>query len=332
MVRNDIVTVTLNPTVDLSMEVDALNAEGKNRARMNSVRAGGGGINVARCIARLGGCATAIHTTGRETGRRLDRLLDAEGLRHVGIGIDSDTREAFVIADVSSGSSYHVVPPGPRLTTREESLLINSIRTACAEAGFLVVSGSATSELRDDFSAQLVREGPSSTKVILDIGGDQLRTALTEHSFLIRLDRREGAALLGRQITSHADARAVNDMLLAGRSCDHAVTTVGALGAVYSDHRAHYEISAPPLPHPFRSDACAGDSLVAAITYYLAAGREPLRACEFGVAAAAATVQLSGTDVFDRAGMAALVRRVRSRRISRNASFAAAPGEPVGNS
>lgn len=94
----------------------------------------------------------------------------------------------------------------------------------------------------------------------------------------------------------------MNDLLLAGRSCDHAVTTVGALGAVYSDHRAHYEISAPPLPHPFRSDACAGDSLVAAITYHLAAGGEPLRACEFGVAAAAATVQLPGTDVFDRAG------------------------------
>lgn len=256
MEYNDIVTVTVNPTVDLSMEVDELTAEGKNRARMTSVRAGGGGINVARCIARLGGSATTIHTTGRETGRRLDRLLDEEGLRHVGIVISSDTREAFVIADSSSGGSYHVVPPGPRLTAREESRLLTTIRAASANAGFLVLSGSATPELRVDFSAQLTREASSGTRVILDIAGSQLRTALAEHSFLIRLDRREAATLLGHEVKSHADARSANDLLLAGRSCDHAVTTVGSLGAVYSDQRAHYEISAPHLPHPFRSDAC----------------------------------------------------------------------------
>ncbi|MGW0047067.1 hexose kinase [Nocardia cyriacigeorgica] len=325
MEYNDIVTVTVNPTVDLSMEVDELTAEGKNRARMTSVRAGGGGINVARCIARLGGSATTIHTTGRETGRRLDRLLDEEGLRHVGIVISSDTREAFVIADSSSGGSYHVVPPGPRLTAREESRLLTTIRAASANAGFLVLSGSATPELRVDFSAQLTREASSGTRVILDIAGSQLRTALAEHSFLIRLDRREAATLLGHEVKSHADARSANDLLLAGRSCDHAVTTVGSLGAVYSDQRAHYEISAPHLPHPFRSDACAGDSLVAAITYHLAVGTEPLRACELGVAVAAATVQLPGTDVFDGASVDALVRQVRSRRIERSPSFAATP-------
>ncbi|WP_309139835.1 1-phosphofructokinase family hexose kinase [Nocardia cyriacigeorgica] len=324
MEHNDIVTVTLNPTVDLSMEVDALTAEGKNRARMTSVRGGGGGINVARCIGRLGGSATAIHTSGREVGQRLDRLLDDEGLQHIGVGIGSDTREAFVVADGATNRSYHIVPPGPQLSAGEEALLLAAIQKSSANARYLVVSGSATPHLREDFCAQIIRNTSPATRVILDIAGSQLRTALREHTFLIRLDRREAATLIGQEISSHANARAANELLLTNKSCDHAVTTVGALGAVYSCHDAHYEISAPRLPHSFRSDACAGDSLVAAITYHLAAGAAPLRACELGVAAAATTVQLPGTDVFESTSVEALIGQVRTRRIDRNSSFAPA--------
>ncbi|MGW4772499.1 PfkB family carbohydrate kinase [Nocardia sp. NPDC004278] len=98
-------TVTLNPTVDAAFEVDRLISEGKNRARRCSVRGGGGGINVARCVGRLGGSAVALHTSGREVGRRLDRLLDEEGLDHRRIEIGSDTRDAFVVAETFSATA-----------------------------------------------------------------------------------------------------------------------------------------------------------------------------------------------------------------------------------
>ncbi|WP_228000261.1 1-phosphofructokinase family hexose kinase [Nocardia australiensis] len=313
-----ILTVTLNPTVDIYLEAPRLISGGKNRAKLSSVQGGGGGINVARCIGRLGGSATALHTSGREVGRRLDRLLDEEGMDHRRIEIGSDTREAIVVAEEWTGHSYHIVPPGPELAEVEEIRCLEEIVVAAQHCSYVVITGSATPGLRDDFCAEVAhRIRPYSTPIVLDITGMQLRKLLQEPVFLIRLDRREAADLIGRPIANFNDARAANNYLLDLGTTEHAVTTVGALGAVCSDRDMHYEISAPPLAGPPRSDACAGDSLVAAVTYQLVQGNPCVRACEYGVAAAAATVMLPGTEVFERATVDALLPEVRTHPTSR---------------
>lgn len=313
-----ILTVTLNPTVDTCMEVPRLSSGGKNRAKPQSVQGGGGGINVARCLRRLGGSATAWHTSGREVGARLNRLLDAEGLDHRSTEIGSDTREAIIVAEHWTGHSYHIVPPGPVLTDDEEKLCMDAIVAAAHDVSYLIITGSVTHGLRDDFCAEIVRRtGTNGTKVILDIAAEQLPKALQEDIFMVRLDRHEAAELIGQPIEDFGDARAANDYLLANGAIHNALTTVGALGAVYSDRVAHYEISAPISPHPPRSDVCAGDSLVASVTFQLSRGHTCLHACEFGVAAAAATVRLPGTEVFEFSTVETLRSEVITRKIIR---------------
>ncbi|WP_040800968.1 1-phosphofructokinase family hexose kinase [Nocardia higoensis] len=313
-----ILTVTLNPAVDISLRVRQLVSGGKNRAEVGSVQGGGGGINVSRCLARLGVPSVALHTAGGEVGARLNRLLDEEGLAHVAVGIEGQTREAIVVDDEWSGHSYHVVPPGPRLSAAEESAVGSAIAEAMAEHSYLILTGSATPGLRADFSADVLhRAHAGGIRAVLDIAGAQLRAALREKSFLIRLDRKEAGGLIDRPIEVFDDARAANDVVLGMAATDHVITTAGPLGAVYSDRDHHYEISAPPLTAPARSDACAGDSLVAAVTARLSAGDSCARACAYGVAAAAATVMLPGTAVFDRAAIDRLATGVEVRRIER---------------
>ncbi|MEU7143905.1 PfkB family carbohydrate kinase [Nocardia sp. NPDC046473] len=313
-----ILTVTLNPTVDISLEVDRLNDEGKNRARVRSVQGGGGGINVARCIGRLGGSAFALHTYGREVGQRLNRLLDEEGLAHRGIEIGSDTREAVVVAETLAWHSYHLVPPGAELTAIERDRCAEEIIAAAQQGSYLVLTGSVPPGLPEDFCARIVRGiDPSSTRVVLDIAGAQLRAALSENSFAIRLDRREAAGLIGRPVECFEDAQAANDFLLDIGATGNAISTVGALGAVYSNAVFHHRLSAPSPRSPARSDACAGDSLVGAFTFQLAAGADCLHACEYGVAAAAATVMRPGTEVFAPATVDALLPAVRTHRVER---------------
>lgn len=308
-----VATFTINPTVDLSLEVPALVPEGKTRARIRSVRAGGGGINVARCLRTLGGTALAVHTAGREVGARLNRLLDEERLPHVPIAISSDTREAFVVADDTDGRSYHIVAPGPVLTVDEERRCLAAVADTAQGCDYFVLSGGATPGLRDAFSTDIARAVRGrGAKLVADIAGTQLTTMLNEHVFLLRLDRREAAAILGRPISTPADAQAANIVLLDRGACDYAITTVGALGAVCSDRHGHHRIGAPTLPTPPRSDACAGDSLVAALTYRLVSGDSVARACEVGVAAAAATVLCPGTDVFDIAMLESLLPGIHS--------------------
>ncbi|WP_280430122.1 1-phosphofructokinase family hexose kinase [Nocardia brasiliensis] len=322
-----ILTVTLNPAVDTSFEVDRLRDEGKNRVSVRSVQAGGGGLNVARCISRLGGTAFAWHTFGREVGQRLNRLLDEEGLAHGGIEIRCDTREAVVVAETDAWHSYHLVPPGGELSGVEQRRCLDAIIITAHKFPYLVLTGSVPPGMPDDFCARIVRGVDASvTRVVLDIGGAQLREVLGESAFAIRLDRREAAGLLGRPITSFEDAQAANDLLLDIAATGNAISTVAALGAVYSNSASHHRISAPESGSPRRSDACAGDSLVAAFTYRLAAGADCRNACEYGVAAAAATVLRPGTEVFDFATVETLVADVRTERVDRQRTAAAYEG------
>ncbi len=240
---------------------------------------------------------------------------------HSGIEIGAHTREAVVVAETDVWHSYHLVPPGEELTAAERERCLSAITSAAQRFPYLVLTGSVPPGMPDDFCARIAHGiDQTVTRVVLDIAGAQLREVLGERSFAIRLDRREAAGLLGRPIECFEDAQAANDLLLDVGATGNAMTTVAALGAVYSNRASHHRISAPVSASPRRSDACAGDSLVAAFTHRLAAGSDCLRACEYGVAAASATVMRPGTEVFDVATVDSLLGAVRTHRVDRQSA------------
>ncbi|WP_240135008.1 1-phosphofructokinase family hexose kinase [Streptomyces sp. MUM 178J] len=305
--------MTLNPTVDLSWEVGHLADIGKNRARVRSVAAGGGGINVARGVVRLGGRATAVHTAGGEVGLRLNRLLDEEGVDHVSVGIQDETREALVLFETETRHSYHIVPPGPRLREHEGLRCLDALEQAVGSCPYVVASGSLPSGLPADFYALVARRvKQAGARLILDTSGPALSGALAEGGFLLRCNRREAASLTGRDVLGFDDARAVNEHLLTTGAAEVAVTTVGALGAVCSTGHGHTELHAPPLPGEPLSDAGAGDSMVAAIAARLTAGDAPVSACALGVAVAAAAMLTPSTEPFDPETARSLRHQVRT--------------------
>ncbi|ARF53352.1 1-phosphofructokinase family hexose kinase [Streptomyces gilvosporeus] len=296
-----VLTLTMNPTVDICWDVDHLADIGKNRARVRSVAGGGGGINVARHVARLGGRATAVHTAGREVGCRLNRLLDEEGIDHIAVDIDGETREALVLFETASRRSHHIVPPGPHLDDHEGRRCLDVLGQAIGTSRYVVASGSLPGGLPDDFYTAVTRRVKAvGSRLVLDTSGPALRQALSEGVFLLRCNRTEAADLLGRTVRSFDDALAVNEQLLTTGAAEIAVTTIGGLGALCSTRHGHTELRAPPLPGELLSDAGAGDSMVAALTVRLAAGDDPVSACALGVAVAAASVLTPGTEPFDR--------------------------------
>ncbi|MEU3906278.1 1-phosphofructokinase family hexose kinase [Streptomyces goshikiensis] len=314
MARPSILTLTMNPTVDLCWEVGHLEAIGKNRARVRSVAAGGGGINVARHVVRLGGRATAVHTAGGEVGLRLNRLLDEEGVDHIAVDIGDETREALVLFEAESRRGYHIVPPGPHLHDHEGQRSLEALVRAAGSSPYVVASGSLPSGLPDDFYAAVARRiREAGSRLVLDTSGPALRGALAEGVFLFRCNRTEAESLTGRPVRSFDDARALNDHLLTTGAAEVAVTTLGELGALCSTARGHTELHAPPLPGEPLSDAGAGDSMVAALTTQLAAGVDPVSACALGVAVAAAAMLTPSTEPFDL-GVARFIRpQVRTR-------------------
>ncbi|MCF3180101.1 1-phosphofructokinase [Streptomyces polychromogenes] len=303
----------MNPTIDLCWEVDRLEGIGKNRARVRSVAVGGGGINVARHIARFGGRAIAIHTAGGEVGLRLNRLLDEEGVDHVAVDIAEDTREALVLFETGSRRSYHVVPSGPRLHEGEGERCLEVLERFLGGCPFVVASGSLPGGLRDDYYAAVARRvREAGARLILDTSGPALPAALAEGVFLFRCNRTEAESLAGRPVNNFDDARALNEHLLITGAAEIAVTTLGALGALCSTSHGHTELYVPPLPGEPLSDAGAGDSMVAALATRLAAGDDPVGACALGVASAAAAMLTPSTESFDVDVARALLPQVRT--------------------
>jgi 6-phosphofructokinase 2 len=296
-----VLTLTMNPAVDLCWEIGHLADSGKNRARVRSVAAGGGGINVARGVARWGGRATAVHTAGQEVGGHLNRLLDQEGIDHIAVEIEGETRESLVLFETESRHSHHIVPPGPYLNNVEGRRCLEVLEQAFGTCPYVVASGSLPGGLPADFYVAVARRvKEAGRRLVLDTSGPALREALTEGVFLLRCNRTEAAALIGRAVRSFDDARAVNEQLLASGAAEITVIALGELGALCSTRRGHTELHAPPLPGEPISDAGAGDGMVAALTARLTAGDDPVSACALGVAVAAASVLTPGTEPFDR--------------------------------
>ena len=73
-----IITITFSPCIDKSASINKLIPEKKLRCSSNKFEPGGGGINVARAIKKLGGTPLAIYLAGGTSGSNLKSLLAAE--------------------------------------------------------------------------------------------------------------------------------------------------------------------------------------------------------------------------------------------------------------
>jgi len=312
-----VLTLTMNPTVDVSMSVAALLPENKSRAVVQGVVGGGGGLNVSRCLRRLGERSLALYTRGGYTGARLQALLDAEGFEHVAVWVAQETREAILLADEASGLTHHIVPDGPRLTDDEVTRALADLGRLSVGRDYVVLTGSLPPGVGQDFWVEAVRAVKRcGAKAILDVAGPSLPAVVAEGAFLVRLDRTEGARLLGRPVVEFDDALAAAQVVLDSGPTEYAVATIGPRGTTIAHAQQRSIIHPPPLPAPFVSDACGGDSLMAATTYRLLRGDDVVTALAYGVAAAAATVTHPGAGIFTADEVEALAPLVRVERLS----------------
>src|SRR5579859_3925003 len=106
-----IATITLNPAIDVSTSTPRVAPERKLRCSAGRRDPGGGGINVARVVRRLGGEATAVYPAGGFVGRLLQSLVDAEGVTSVAIPVQGETREDFTVYDEAADTQYRFVLP-----------------------------------------------------------------------------------------------------------------------------------------------------------------------------------------------------------------------------
>lgn len=294
-----IIIVTLNPAIDKSASVAHVVAEQKLYCTPPRFEPGGGGVNVSRAIRKLGGKSLLLYPSGGLTGKRIQELLDEEGIDHRPFPIDGMIRESLVILEESTGRQYRFGMPGPKLRKKEWEKFLQELSVMKPPPDYVVASGSLPPGVPPDFYARVARIGKENgTKTIVDVSGKALEEALVEGVYLIKPNIREFWELVGKNIKEESQIKAEARKMVKNGRCELLVISLGAAGALAVSKDFAEHILSPTVP--IISKVGAGDSMVAGITLSLARGKPLKEAILFGVAAGTAAVMTPGTELCRR--------------------------------
>lgn len=283
-----ILTVTLNPALDVTTAVDRLVPQQKLRCDAPRYDPGGGGVNVSRAIRILGGASRAFVALAGATGAQYRALLDELGIDAELRSLRGETRTSLIVRERQTGEHYRFVLPGPEQTAEEVDPLVEDIATLASPDGFVVVSGSLPPGLPADSYARLtLRLRGKGARVILDASGDCLKQSLSARPYLLRLNHLEAAELVGSGTGPLQIARSARALLEAG-AAEVVIVTLGADGAFVAGGSAELHIQPPRVV--VNSALGGGDSFVGALALALARGWTVPEAARLGVAAAASAV------------------------------------------
>ena len=289
--RADVVTLTLNPAIDISSDAEEVRPTQKTRIHHQHIEAGGGGINAAKMLAEFGVEVRAIYLAGGATGGALNEILGRFDIQRDCVPIHGDTRMSLAVLEEKTGIEYRFVPEGPEV--REEEWRGALRRCASADCDYLVASGSLPPGVPADFYAELARSlKDKPTRYVLDTSGDELRTAIDEGGiFLLKPSDRELREFAGSDLDDDGLADAAEAIVREGKA-EHVAVTMGSKGAIVAGKGGTCRLAAVPVQT--RSALGAGDAFVGAMTYAFCKGFDAAEAFRYGVAAGAATATTKG--------------------------------------
>ncbi len=309
----DILTVTMNPAVDLATVTPVVRPVHKLRCAAPLRIAGGGGVNVARVLHRLGASVMALVASGGATGAHLQALLAADGVALRAIGVSGETRENLTVTDEASRQEYRFVMPGPRLRQDEWQACLDAVSVMSPAPGCVIASGSLPPGVPQDFYARLARWARScGSRLVLDASGPSLAAALEEGVFLVKPSLRELRELTGRSLGLPSERiAAARELVAQGRAAQVALS-LGEQGALLVTQEGVW--TAKALPVMVAGTVGAGDSLLAAMVWALEAGMPPGEVLAAGVAAGSVATERGGSHLVGRDAVLALMPQVAVAR------------------
>ena len=309
-----ILTLTMNPAVDVSAVTDTVVPTDKLRCRDASRSPGGGGINVARVVDRLGGACRAVYPAGGAIGQQLRELLRAQAVETTAIDVAAETRESFSVTEARSGGQYRFVLPGEALTQAEWQACIDAVVAHAKPQHYVVASGSLPPGVPDDFYAILSESlAGRGVRLAVDSSGPALEEALRHGIYLAKPNLQELRYLTGAPLERRPDWEEAATELVRSGGAEIVLLTLGEAGAFLASRDLRMRADAVPVKAA--SAVGAGDSFLAAMIWRLASGDAPEVAFRYAVAAGSAALLTPGTDLCHRADVERLLGGVRTERL-----------------
>ncbi|MGW4161134.1 1-phosphofructokinase family hexose kinase [Streptomyces sp. NPDC004788] len=285
-----ILTVTLNPALDITHRVDRLSPHSAHRVRDVGARAGGKGVNVSRVLHTLGLLTLVTGLAGGPTGEAVRRELSHAELPERLTPIDGETRRTVAVVDEHTGDTTTLLEPGPVVRPHEWRDFLTGFDACLGPTTVAVLSGSLPPGLPADAYATLVRAARArGVPAIVDTSGPALLAALPAGPALVKPNADELV-----EATGERDPRRAAEALRAA-GAEAVVASLGPDGLLAVDSSGAWRATPPERLRG--NPTGAGDAAVAALARGLAAGVSwPRRLAEaVALSAAAVAAPLAGS-------------------------------------
>ena len=294
MTKAKIITVTLNPCMDKSVEVSGFVPGRTNRVLSSRTDVGGKGVNVARVLCGCGVPYVAAGLVAGVHGRKIVDYLESMDVLCAFCETQGETRVNLKILDTQTGVMTELNEKGFEAGTTYTEFM-EALMLFLPEAEVLVLSGSVPSDLGAAVYRELTALANSfGVKTILDADGAYLREGLKAKPFAIKPNLHEMETLAGHTLdTTEQIIEAAREVLEQGVKL--VCVSMGERGAIFV--RDSLVIQTVPFPIEVGSAAAAGDSMVAMLAYAMVRGHTLLETARLMTAAGTLTASLPGTQV-----------------------------------
>lgn len=308
-----ILTLTLNPALDLTVELPRLDAGQVNRSDEMHTHAAGKGVNVAQVLADLGHQLTVSGFLGEDNLQAFETLFAKRGFVDAFIRVPGETRSNIKVAE-QDGRITDINGPGPVVDAVAQQALLERLVQIAPGHDAVVVAGSLPRGVTAQWLRELIeRLNQLGLKVALDSSGEALREALKASPWLIKPNTEELADALGCEVVSHsAEAQAAAQLHAQG--IEHVVISHGADGVNWFSVGSALHATPPKVS--VASTVGAGDSLLAGMLHGLLSADTPEQTLRTATAIAAMAVTQIGFGIHDRAQLAQLEQGVRVRPLT----------------
>lgn len=290
--KTKILTVTLNPAVDLACTVPGFALDQVNRAVSFRSDAGGKGVNIAGLLRLFDLEVGATGFLGEENSDIFEKLFRDKGIEDTFIRVSGSTRIGIKILDSARHMTTDINLPGLSPSTEQRNQLFTVVEQQLQDTGLVIIAGSLPPGVPPDTIGKLVELITSrDVKVFVDTSGPALAHAITAKPTLIKPNIEELAEYLGHPINDNSELLREAKRLI-DTGIETVVVSLGERGALFVEKDAFF-FTTPPAVEVV-STVGAGDAMVGSMAAGLARNLSLQERARLATAVSATVVTQAG--------------------------------------
>jgi 1-phosphofructokinase len=293
--KDKVITITLNPSIDKTITVEKLTPYGLNRAISTRMDPGGKGINVARVLKNFGVDVMVSGLIAGDQGKLLKNYLKKSEIYTDFMETSGETRTNLKIIDESVNKTTEINESGFYVSHDDLMTFKRKFQSLLKDASIVVISGSVPPGVPSDFYAECISIAKTEgVKTLLDADGDTLTEGLKAVPYAIKPNIHELELLGGCTFSNIKDiVNAVQKLIEEG--IEIAIVSMGPDGAIVANQHDVYKVDSWDVK--VKSAVGAGDSMVGALAYSIVRNDSLFDIAKITTAAGTITATKAGTEI-----------------------------------